>query len=475
PALGVALDALLSEGWCADVELARHGEVFRWPEARSHLAPGDEVRLFLTKRGPWFASAGALATCFADAELRNEDVALADAARSLVTRGQRIVGVAGEARVRPWEGLLDPRRLVRDLSGRRLVPAEVAAYCLQDVPSEGAAGALARACVPKLATLLATELVTTAEGELRASVNAQGLHGDWRFDVDAFGAARLPELVEAVEWVYEPKSGAEVRHALLGRHVVQLASTRAAWSEALEALPEALRRAKSDYVFHLRGLSAERAGVLRGLQTQLRSELGVVSKEIAAVAGLLWQDLALTVGAILMLWAPSSTRLAPVLALLIMLLTVVNLVVRTWHATAQVSAARADLARWRPHLYAHIDAEEFEALVGEPVRKRTRRFRGTVATVWLAHVAFLAVVAVAVRSEQERDDGPPVVREGSESPEPAPAPRPPAEPLVPRREAPENAVADPWAGDAPPDAEPPDATPDGPAEPAPRRPPATER
>jgi len=288
---------------------------------------------------------------------------------------------------------VDPRKLVRDLTGH-LLPASVDFWLLAGTPEEPSRvhDAWVHASARALLTLPAAEL--WPDGRDCKVMLAGPRKRTLRMNVDAFDPRGAHgQLTDAVRWVCDVPREAEVRHALLVKRLAtEWPSDDPAWEEGLpRVLGVALEGAKADYKAHLHEKTAETLKALGDLRKALNEETSKVVERTQGLTAALYRDLALAVGALSVRMLALSgdgkalpgTRLV-VWAMAIWMMASLWLSFNTNRRFLRLQSRMR--ASWHRRIHAVLSSRDFNALARRPLKEATKAYRITAQWVGLIYV-----------------------------------------------------------------------------------------
>ena len=294
----------------------------------------------------------------------------------------------------PIEPLPDPRRLVKDFTGRHVVPSDVRPWLLQTPPIEPAAVFEAwslRASTELLASLC--DQVALHEGKPRYHFSGPPAVAVAPTNQEFLQAAT--GLQEAGTWVFAEGRDAEARHTLLATEWA-----RAYQSEEFAlASARGLTSAKPAYAAYLKSGSKETLKALADLRKAVVEETQKASQKAQELSGGLWKDLAVAAAPFVLKVLPDTAKVASNVtagwltfgAALFLAYSYLMQIYINANYFRQQSDGRVV---WRATLNSVLSADELDAFSEKPIRDSIRDYR-TVRNVIGAIYLILVIILLA--------------------------------------------------------------------------------
>ena len=281
-------------------------------------------------------------------------------------------------RVSSWDNVQDaiaakvrksPRRVVRDASGRSLVPPDVRPFLL----TEGATIPSGDAVCETWAAHAAAQLLLALATEVLSDDRVEFL-GPPRLTIARFDPSESAELVdwlepiqEAARWVYDVDREVDLRHRLFSQEFARLAYGATSIGEAARRFgPSALEGAKITYGFHVNEISKDALKSLADLRKAVSEDTQKIFESVRQVAlsaaGAMFYAAGLVAAKMA---SPIGTGVFHFLLLIGMTYIGVVIIVNR-----RVIAQQQDLrAIWRSKVYRYLTDDEYKAMVSEPNRR----------------------------------------------------------------------------------------------------------
>ncbi len=326
----------------------------------------------------------------------------------------------------------EARRLVRETTGQRTVPACMSRWLIADnnaVPAESATLAI-------WTRHAARKLMLALPDEVDAETRRLRFKGPPRLDLylppaDAdltasLGRKGFLDLQAALNWVFEVEREAEMRHILLAAEIARSGGTGTAADLFLkENIADGLASAKLAYQMQLAGMSSDALKTLSELRKTVSDDTAKVAEGtrqiITAVAG------ALAIGAGLIA-ARLSGSVNPAMVTIVMILAITYVVITILSGVLFTLLQRSVRKAWQPRLYRFLTPADYASLVGGPAKKAEIALwiasaLGAVAAAFMALAISQMETTPAASQKTVRDPGHQPSAAASLPPLPAAAPR----------------------------------------------------
>jgi hypothetical protein len=296
-----------------------------------------------------------------------EAVRVAACTRGFMTEAFRVSGWDESVIERGARLRKNPRRVVRDASGRGLVPVDLRPFLLAD-GSDAPTGDVAYEtwtayAAAKLVLAIATEVLSDGRVEFV---------GPPRLNVPTFDPASTPELVdwfeplqEAARWVYDDDREVDLRHRLFSQEFARLAYGATSIEGAItRSGASALEGAKITYSFHVHEISKDALKSLSELRKAVSDDTQKMFESVRQVA-------LSAAGAMFYVIGLVAARLssAPMDAgvfdfLLLVGMTYSGVVVMVNYRV--IEQQRELRSVWRSKVYRYLTDEEYKLMVQDP-------------------------------------------------------------------------------------------------------------
>lgn len=302
-----------------------------------------------------------------------------------------------------WKGLVDPRKLVRDLTNQPgVLPSDIRPWLLKELEPPASSRVYETwkvAAANHLAYVLPLEITTsdahgnkavTVKGDRYRTIPVVSLS-----DSDSNWGTLFDELHACAKWVYETRQEADSKHTLLNYHLGLQWPDDTNWPDSLP-LRKALSNARDAYRLHLLDSSKELLKSFTELRNSLHDEVNKVSENTRTLATTLWRDFAIAAGVVALQFVTGKDKLSPsgirVLAIATSVFISISFLVTLGTNARFHRIARDSRKEWRDKLYSFINDKDFDDLVTQPITKglRTYRFVALItALVYLVIVRYL--------------------------------------------------------------------------------------
>lgn len=287
-----------------------------------------------------------------------------------------------------------PRRVVRDITGGHVVPADVCPYLLD----EGSQSPRGDRAFEEWLARAASRIALTLPNEVHSGPRLE-FSGPPRYAVDWLDPDAKPAVVgwfeplqEAVRWVYDIDREVELRHRLYTQEFARLAYGENSLSEAiLKCTVSALEGARIAYAFHLQEISKD---ALKGLTDLRKAVADDTQKVFEATRQLCLSAAGALFYAVGLLAARAATAIPPLLfgGLLLLGMAYVGMIIMVNERA--MSHQRQLRSVWRSKLYRYLTEAEFAQLVQEPT---TRAEKLLTTSMWMVlGLAALVFAAAAI-------------------------------------------------------------------------------
>lgn len=337
----------------------------------------------------------------------------------------------------------EARRLVRETTGQRTVPASMSRWLIADCeafPADNATLAI-------WTRHAASKLMLALPDEVDAETQRLRFKGPPRLDLDLppadadlaalLGRKGFLDLQAGLDWVFEVEREAEMRHILLAAEIARSGGTGTAADLFIkDNIADGLASAKLAYQMQLVGMSSDALKTLSELRKTVSDDTAKVAEGtrqiITAVAG------ALAIGAGLIA-ARLSGSVNPAMVTIVMILAITYVAITILSGVSFTLLQRSVRKAWQPRLYRFLTPADYASLVGRPAKKAE-------IALWTASVLG-AVAAVLMALAISQMGAPPAASQKKAVPSFEPQPSPPASPPPLPAAAPNNRAVDPKAMD----------------------------
>jgi hypothetical protein len=318
--------------------------------------------------------------------------------RPFTTWSSRFTSWGDTTEFSPQPASKDPRQLVRETAGQRLIPSEIGPWLLSNpdevLEEDICFGVWADVAAPTLMRVLSDEIAVdggrlTFRGPPRLHLAPPPDDSLRTLRADGFGA-----LQEAAGWVFENRREAEMRHTLFSLEFARSAIGR---DDAVTAFRDtadvALEGARIAYQLGLLDLSRDTLKSLADLRKAVGEDVSKTSdttrQMITALAG------ALSVGMGLIAARLNSSidyRLLSGLGIVV----VGYVTLMALSGFGYLSSQARLRVEWRPRLYSFLAKEEYQSIVMAPInRAATWFYVVAIPGVLLSLASLLIILTVA--------------------------------------------------------------------------------
>lgn len=296
-----------------------------------------------------------------------------------------------------WAGYRDPRRLVRDLSGRSLVPSDISPWLLRHPEAPDSSPILntwRTVAARQLSYALPNEVISTdtglaivVKGQRPRTIPLNHCTGnEWTSLFEA--------LHETASWVYKVHQESDSKHTLLNYHLATEWPDGRPWPDN-EPLQRILGNAGEAYRLHLQESSKELLKSLTELKKSLHDEVVRVSQGTCTLVTNLWRDFAIAAGVVALRFVTTTNTLSSVGLKLLSLATsvfiLVSLFITMYSNRRFQNITERSREDWRKRLYGFIEETDFKELVDKPIVEGQKVYRRV---AWLTGVIYVLIVLV---------------------------------------------------------------------------------
>lgn len=300
-----------------------------------------------------------------------------------------------------FDGLKDPRRLVRDLTvNNSLLPKDISCWLLNS--SEGESRVL---------QIWKKEAAINLSLSLPLQIIARNEHHEVVLKDEKFHSFQVKnfendiwenvyhEIEETAHWVYKNRDEAESKHAILNYHLAL------EWSEDEEYphknnIAKSLNNAKQAYTLHLHESSKEVLRSLSELRRALFDEVEKVKENTRNLLERLWRDFAIALGVIVIRLVPNIDSIPNQYLDYVSYGTsgfILSSILITISSNFFFNkTAKQSREKWRERIFFYISKDEFNEIYQSPIDSSLLTFRivqGTIFIIYLALSASLFVFA----------------------------------------------------------------------------------
>lgn len=283
------------------------------------------------------------------------------------TESFRVTGWGEDSTKQSARERKSPRRVVRDSSGRGLVPADLRPFLLADDSNASFGDAVYEAwrayAASKLLLAIATEVL---------SDNRVEFVGPPRLNIPNFDPTKSPELVdwfelvqEAARWIYDDDREVDLRHRLFSQEFARLAYGLASIGDAMtRSGAAALEGAKITYSFHVHEISKDALKSLSDLRKAVSEDTQKMFESVRQVA-------LSAAGALFYVIGLVAARLssAPMDAVVFDVLLMVGMIYSGGIVSVNyhvIVLQRELRSVWRSKIYRYLTDEEYAQMVQDP-------------------------------------------------------------------------------------------------------------
>jgi hypothetical protein len=311
---------------------------------------------------------------------------------------------------RTFSDLVDPRRLVKDLSGGH-VPQSIAPYLLVSAAPAGSAVLLRwkQLATRRLVFSLVNEVWLEA-GRERVLLSGPRAKRVDAGPTDPLNGEVFDALMTLAHWVYGSGRDAEVRHGLLTYELAREWPDDLAFTAGiLERAPRALESAKTSYQAHLQDTSKDTLKALSDLRKALSEEVAKVVAHTRDVLTTMWRDFMVAATAFLGRIVLMQTdklppdSMAPQALLYGAALFLAFSLWLTLRSNSKFLAIGNDSRKsWRTKLYGFLPDDDLRKLSDQPLSAAETAYNETLRWVIGAYLAVFICLVVAASATTPR-------------------------------------------------------------------------
>ena len=301
-----------------------------------------------------------------------------------------------------WQGLIDPRKLVRDLSieNGSILPHDIRPWLLdsnekiENIKDSEVFRIWKTAASKKISLVLPSEIrfstdnkVVTFKGEKTKDIKVANLS-------DQDYCELFSGLHECASWVFVNRHDYEIKHTLLNYFLASEWTSSDIWPNE-EVLTNSLVAAQDAYKLHVREDGRELLKAFGDIKKALQDEVGKVADNIRSLVANFWRDFAIAAVALVVKFTTSSTNLSPIGIKIIFTFTAVFLlfsITVTLITNSRFNTiTQENRNNWYKRLYPFIDKNnvKWKELVEIPIQKITKTY---------SYVAFISYILYMVIS-----------------------------------------------------------------------------
>ena len=295
-----------------------------------------------------------------------------------------------------WQGLDNPRKIVRDLTDSSIVPGDIRPWLLfhDREPSKSAVYDIWKIeAAKKLSRTLPLEIESNDATGIKACIKGERLtQCSYSSFTDEEWKSLFDILHRTANWVYGKSQEAESKINILNHHLSLESLTENPWPDN-DSLERALTNAKQAWRLHLKENSKDLLKALTELKGSLQSEVERVNQNTRKIVNNLWRDFMIAIGVIMLRFITKSSQL-PDFVFKWMIYSIFAYLIVSYSVTLYFncrfnSISKLNRLNWRKRLYPFIDEEEYNEIVDTPIKKGLQTYREV---AWF--VAFLYLVII---------------------------------------------------------------------------------
>lgn len=291
----------------------------------------------------------------------------------------------------------NPRSLVREFSGQRIVCSDIRPWLLSDdfleIPANSAFSLWANIAVFAILRALSDEIDSEDQslkfkGPPRLSMALPEAGHDC---LTPLGVPGFQALQQAGRWVFESKQEAEMRHILLATELARSGSNNSDALNCVKAqIASTLEAAKIAYQMALSDLSRDTLKAMADLRKAITEETAKVVDATRQIITALASALAVGLGLVMARFTIGTDPWLLIGVMVVVAAYVAANIASGWQFMSLQRGLRND---WRPRLYRFIPDDEYQRLVGAPAQRAERTLKAAAIIGGLA-VAILTVVVI---------------------------------------------------------------------------------
>lgn len=296
-----------------------------------------------------------------------------------------------------WQGLENPKKLVRDLTRSHFVIDNIKPWLIcphvDALPSD-----VLNVWKVEAAKNLRWVLPQEIEGSMgqtvacfkadrlkKCSINHEGT--DWLEIFDP--------LSKCASWIYTVRQEAESKHILLNYHLAIELKSGDFWPDRY-ALSSALINAKEAYRLHLTDSSKEALNSLATLKKTLHEEVGRVVESTHKLSSNLWRDFIIVISVIVLRFTVESRNLPKyaviVVGCIVILFIAINFLTAIIVNQRFFKIAETNRKDWRKKIYQFLDEQGYEKLVSKPVLDAQSAYSRVACVTGFLYIIIIAIL-----------------------------------------------------------------------------------
>lgn len=290
-----------------------------------------------------------------------------------------------------WQGLSDPRKLVRDLSIvlTPTVPVDIRPWLLrpdQKITDSNIFDIWKLASVKNLLFALPSEIrFSTKEnrivlkGEKSREINVSSIEDTELFQV----------LHDCAEWIYINRHDAEIKHNLLNYQLASEWIDEKKWPNKLY-IEKALSSAHESYNLHSLESGRELLKAYDEIKKSLLDEVSKVSENTRGLVTNFWRDFAIAGGILVLNFATSNGLSSE--GVKVIYTSVAGFLILSMAITIVVNARFNKIMKdnrdmWHEKLYPFIDKKNLDNIFTSPIEKGLKTYYGVVIVTLIIYIA----------------------------------------------------------------------------------------
>lgn len=297
-----------------------------------------------------------------------------------------------------WNGLIDPRKLSRDLTNRTLIPNDIRPWLLfysDESSTSEEFDAWKLESIKNISYSLCSELDKNDSQILfcaKCEKTRNILFHDELFEQDQHNFSIFQDVAK---WIFSSKEDAEAKHTFLNYHIAIECSDSTSWPDPI-LLKRSFDDAKQAYKLHLHKSSKDFLKSLNDLRKSLYDDVSRISTNTSNLISSLWRDFSIAGIVIVLNIAQKSTSLKPEHIKIITYLTLsylfVSFLVTITSNHKFNMLAKKNRDNWHSKIYSFLNQEDYTQLIEDPIGKGYKIYKKTACFIGFAYLLCILIL-----------------------------------------------------------------------------------
>ncbi len=275
-----------------------------------------------------------------------------------------------------WKGIIDPKRLVRDLSypNEYKLTYDVRFWILrpnQKLNDSTVLKIWKTEAAKNIALLLPNEINMSIKPE-KIFFKGEKIKEVEIHDFDDKYIEYFQLLHDAAEWVYSNIQDSETKHYLLNYHLAYEWTTEKKWPD-IDFIQRAIISAKEAFRLHLQSSSKELLKSFNEIKKSLFEEVIKISSNTHSLITNLWRDFTIAGAVLVLKFLVDSSKISQtgikILFTAVSIFLIISLSITIYINSRFNRIAKENRNKWQKKLYTFIDKDNLENLVNKPIKK----------------------------------------------------------------------------------------------------------